>query len=874
MDSDCNSLEDSVNILNSLEDSVNINDNIEENTKISENEIINSSINIYEVENNINVNLEKNSKSSKTSINDDLDKNLIISEREVINNGLNENINIYEEENNVNVNLEKNSKSSKTSINDDLDKNLVISEREVINNGLNENINIYEEENNVNVNLEKNITSKLSIIVYSDKNSKILKTAILDDDLDKNLKISKTSLKDSKLSITSINNSSIEDLKYIPPKDRKIHDIWGISIYIITTSLMFFLYIQSISVLQLYGMPDKESFYVELFNSITDDDSGNIFKDNTSETMINEKNLSFINQKKYYNDYEYYNYNIYNNSLNYIDISYNNNNLNYNNSLNYMEISYNNNLNYNYLLSSNDNNINNYINKKENNYNEQQPKNGNNEMEQPKNTNNDMEQPMNENYDKEEEIKKELENENNEEISIESEEIKDSKSLIIILYLISVSSTFVVACIYLSFLLFLHKILAIITVIGIYSVGSGLGIYFFYQWIITKLENKIIIISSLTLYGCLINYLIVNTLYAIVTYFDKTTTEKDKTKILTKRVNLKEVFYILVILFLYFYNNEVLKNLIHTIVSGVIYYTFFDNYINFNPVIKSLSNSVIKNLGSICIGSILAAVIRVLDGGLKIFETLFILPMFIKNKLKSVCCFFKIIGHILYLGIIGIIFPFYFIILLLEYLIKLIELAMKYFNFYTFTNIAMEGKSYLKASVDTFSIVNKYKNNALINDYIIRYLLLAGQYFIISVGVVITKLTADYIGIEKSNIIIYVTGITLIFKKLFASITQSVLSSTVAIFVVFIRTGIVGKFERDIEEDKKSKLKKAAVKSELLGMVKKGYYKLEFGSEGIEELQDLFDVYTELYGDPIDIIKEYHNKIVSNFLNEQLIKAR
>jgi len=469
----------------------------------------------------------------------------------------------------------------------------------------------------------------------------------------------------------------------------------------------------------------------------------------------------------------------------------------------------------------------------------------------------------------------------------------------------------------------LHKILAIITVIGVYAVGSAIGIYFFYKWIITKVDNNYIIIAScsglfltisilvavffylfrkrilfalkilnhslniikkhytivllniiVTLYGCLVNYFIANILYSIVTYFDNTTTEKDKVKILTYRVNIKEVIYILILLFLYFYNNEVLKNLIHTVVSGVIYFTFYKSYIDFNPVFKSLSNSIFKNLGSICIGSILAALIRVLDGGLKIFETIFILPMFIKSKLKSFCFFFKIIGHILYLVVIGVIFPFYFVILLLEYLIKLIEYGMKYFNFYTFTNIAMEGKSYLQASIDTFTIVNKYKNNALINDYLVRYLLLAGQYFVVTVGVIITKFTADYIGIEKSNLIIYVTGVTLIFKKLFASITQAVLSSTVAIFVVFIRTGIVDKFENSIEDDKKNKIKKSNAKSELIGMLKKNYYKFDFDSEGIEELQDLFDVYTELYGDPIDIIKEYHNKIVSNFLNEQIIKSR
>jgi len=833
-----------------------------------------------------------------------------------------------------------------------------ITDTEVINNNDSEKKTNESKIEVNNCDLGKN--SKLSnpsINNGPDENSNIFKTAILDEDeVIENIKISKTVITDSdenvKASITSVFKEN--ELKYIPPKDRKIHDIWGISIYLITTSLMIYLYIKSAFILKNYGMPEKESFYVEFFNSITDEDSTNNLnntKTNTAEIMINEKKLTFVNNNKNYNDYHYYN--------NYI-----NNNI-YNNTLNYIDVFNNNNLNYKYLISSGDSTFKKNENKRENNDTEQpkndteqlnnndieQPKNdseqlNNNDIEQPKNDseqpkNNDIEQPKNDSeqpknndierpennelYDKEEEIKKELENEefNIEEEIDKVEEVKDSKYLIFLLYLISVSLTFVVACIYLSFLLFLHKILAMITVIGVYAVGSAIGIYFFYKWIITKIDNNKIIIAScsgvfliitilvaiffylfrkrilfalkilnyslmiikkhysivllnitVTLYGCLVNYFIVNILYSIVAYFDNTATEQDKVKILTYRVNIKEVIYILVLLFLYFYNNEVLKNLIHTVVSGVIYFTFYKSYIDFNPVFKSLFNSIFKNLGSICIGSILAALIRVLDGGLKIFETIFIIPMFIKSKFKSFCFFFKIIGHIIYLAAIGIIFPFYLVILLLEYFIKLIEYGMKYFNFYTFTNIAMEGKSYLQASIDTFTIVNKYKNNALINDYLVRYLLLAGQYFVITVGVIITKFIADYIGIEKSNLIIYVTGVTLIFKKLFASITQAVLSSTVAIFVIFIRTGIVEKFEKDIENDKKNKIKKDNVKNELIGMLKKNYYKFDFDSEGIEEMQDLFDVYTGLYGDPIDIIKEYHNKIVSNFLNEQIIKAR
>ena len=365
-------------------------------------------------------------------------------------------INIYD-------NLEENTKISDTEVinNNDLEKNINEPKNEVNNCNLGENSKLYKSE----------------IINDSDKNLNIFKTAVLDDDdIIENTKVSKTVITDSdenvKGSITSVFREN--ELKYIPPKGRKIHDIWGISIYLITTSIMIFLYIKSNIILKNYGMPEKESFYVEFFNSITDKDSANRInntKINTAEIMINERKLTFVNKNKHYNNYQYNN-------------NYNKNNI-YNNSLNYIDVINNNNLNYNYLISSNDYTFKKNVDKRENDDVEppktddieppktddieppktddieppktddiEPPKNNN--VEQPKND--DVEQQNNEFYDKEEEIKKELENEKyNEEEKEEEidnvEEVKDSKYLIFVLYLISVSLTFIVACIYLSFLL-------------------------------------------------------------------------------------------------------------------------------------------------------------------------------------------------------------------------------------------------------------------------------------------------------------------------------------------------------------------------------------------------------------------------------------
>ncbi|OUM63262.1 hypothetical protein PIROE2DRAFT_30426, partial [Piromyces sp. E2] len=78
-------------------------------------------------------------------------------------------------------------------------------------------------------------------------------------------------------------------------------------------------------------------------------------------------------------------------------------------------------------------------------------------------------------------------------------------------------------------------------------------------------------------------------------------------------------------------------------------------------------------------------------------------------------------------------------IVLLEYIMKAIDGLMKLFNFYCFSYIAFDGGSYLTSSKKTFDIMDKYKNNALINDLIIRFILFIGQYLVIFVGLMFTS---------------------------------------------------------------------------------------------------------------------------------------
>lgn len=379
-------------------------------------------------------------------------------------------------------------------------------------------------------------------------------------------------------------------------------------------------------------------------------------------------------------------------------------------------------------------------------------------------------------------------------------------------------------------------------------------------------RHKYIIFSNLliTVIGCFINYLIANTLYGIVSKYDYTATEKDKTKIFTKKINLQEIGWIICLLFLYFYNNEVLKNYVHTTVASVINYRYNKksklDLRNQKPVFLSLKNITYYNFGSVCFGSLLVAVIRFFQGALKVIEIILLPFMIIKSIIKSIFGLIPYLGPIIYIIGISLVFPFYLSILLIEYVLKGIDFLMKYFNFYTFVQVAINNDSFFQSSKYTFSIMIDFKNTALINDYIIRLILMIGQYSIILFGVFITKAFSKILKIEEDNIIIYITGVTLIFKKLFASITQAVLSSTVSIFVILVRSELIN------ENKELRKLFNSISKNFSLDIKN---YNIEITDERLEDIKDIFNFFKETIYDPVDVIKNYYNSFVSYFLNEK-----
>jgi len=378
-------------------------------------------------------------------------------------------------------------------------------------------------------------------------------------------------------------------------------------------------------------------------------------------------------------------------------------------------------------------------------------------------------------------------------------------------------------------------------------------------------KDKIIFILNIciTLIGCLINYVIAQTLYGIVSRYDNLDETHD-TLIFTFHINIEESILILVVLFLYFYNNEVFKNLVHTVVSSVIYIQYYSKEYK-TPVLTSMRYSITKSFGSICLGSLLVSTTRFLSALFKIVEGVLLLPMLLKNMIKKFFNIIPIVGSLIYFVIILTVFPVYLGIILIEYILKGIDVFMKYFNFYTFSYVAFEGGSYYESSKHTFDIMDKYKNNALINDLIIRFILFIGQYTIIFTGLMFTSFYLALLGMNEKNILMYSAGITLVFKKLFACITQSILSSTITIFVMLVDTGKIERFENKLAKNKRKSKDHAKTFTQKIKVL---FLNFDVSEDLQDDMGDIFDLYTEMYGDPVDWIRDKYTNIIKNFLNE------
>lgn len=142
-----------------------------------------------------------------------------------------------------------------------------------------------------------------------------------------------------------------------------------------------------------------------------------------------------------------------------------------------------------------------------------------------------------------------------------------------------------------------------------------------------------------------------------------------------------------------YYISEVIRNVIHVVIAGI-YGTWY--YLSGSdqgeprfPGLGALKRALTYCFGSICFGSLIVSLIQLLRAFIQILKQ----DAFGNGDMCAGC------GY-----------------LILDFVIGLLEWAVKYFNHYAYCYVALYGKSYLKSAKDTFDLLRFKGMDALIND--------------------------------------------------------------------------------------------------------------------------------------------------------------
>jgi hypothetical protein len=148
--------------------------------------------------------------------------------------------------------------------------------------------------------------------------------------------------------------------------------------------------------------------------------------------------------------------------------------------------------------------------------------------------------------------------------------------------------------------------------------------------------------------------------------------------------------------FSYYWAANVVSNIVHVTLCGVFATWYFlggdNNAIPKNPTSKSLRRAVTTSFGSICLGSLLVAILQTIKTIVRSF----------RSRSNPVL---------------------YFIVMCL---LNCIESLIRYFNKYAFVQVAVYGMSFCDAAKATVNLIKTNGFDALINDYILDKVLFLG----------------------------------------------------------------------------------------------------------------------------------------------------
>jgi len=172
------------------------------------------------------------------------------------------------------------------------------------------------------------------------------------------------------------------------------------------------------------------------------------------------------------------------------------------------------------------------------------------------------------------------------------------------------------------------------------------------------------------------------------------------------------IFCVFLILSFY-WTSQVLKNIVHVTASGTFatwYFLHGTIGIPSNPTLKSFKRATTTSFGSICLGSLMVAILKTLRALVRGLRTE-------KNEIL-VCVADCIIG--------------------------ILDNLLRYFNMYAFTQVAIYGKSYCQAARDTWNLIQSHGVEAIINDNLISGVLAMGAFL----GGIVCAIISGIIAIE------------------------------------------------------------------------------------------------------------------------------
>lgn len=195
-----------------------------------------------------------------------------------------------------------------------------------------------------------------------------------------------------------------------------------------------------------------------------------------------------------------------------------------------------------------------------------------------------------------------------------------------------------------------------------------------------------------------------------------------------------------------FWFSEVAKNVVHVTICGVSaswYYLLGTPNMPSSPTLGSFKRAMTTSFGSICYGSLLVAIIKLLKA--------------LASKKNA----------------------------FLRCILSIVERLMKYFNTYAFAQVAIYGKSYCEAAKSTWELIEHSGIQAVINDSIISTTLTMASLFCAVVNVFIAIILSVVFQVHITFAIIL--SIVAFFMGLYFAFmtTQVIDSNVICLFVCF-----------------------------------------------------------------------------------------